>query len=75
MNNKYNVLQSSPNHPPTPTLVHGNFLFHEGDSWCQKGWVLLIYTIQNELPCCINSAQLLTSAYGIGLPHTPKSLK
>ena len=31
------------NHPkttptPTPTLVHGEIVFHETGPWCQKGW-------------------------------------
>jgi len=38
--NKYNVLESSPNHYPTP--VHGKVVFHETNPWCQKGWGRLL---------------------------------
>ena len=34
--NKFNVLESSQNHPSPP--VHGKIVFHETGPWCQKGW-------------------------------------
>ena len=48
MHNKYNALESSPNHPqtiPTP-LFHGKMVFHETCLWCQKGWGLLLERIE-----------------------------
>ena len=35
MHSKYNVLESSPNHPPT--LVHRKIVLHEDGPWYQKG--------------------------------------
>ena len=36
IHNKCNVLESSPNHLPTP--VCGKVVFHETCPWCLKGW-------------------------------------
>ena len=36
MHNKCNVLESSPNQPPT--TICGQIVFHETSHWCQKCW-------------------------------------
>ena len=37
--------------PPPITWIHGNIVFHEASSWCQKGWGSLIHGICHRLSC------------------------
>ena len=66
MHNKYNPLESSPNHcTPDPLKI----VFHETCPWCQKGWGPLLYGVQTyPLVLVIQSCLILCNPTDCSLP-------